>query len=77
MVMGFIRPILISFLLAVPVLWFVTREWMTRKEYVYRIEVGWDIYLLAGGIALLMAMLTVASLSWKAAHTNPVDTLKR
>jgi putative ABC transport system permease protein len=50
------------------------QEWL--GQFTYRISVSSGVFLLAGGEALLVALLTVAYQSLKAAITNPVESLQ-
>jgi putative ABC transport system permease protein len=59
---------------ATPVAWYGMQEWL--GQFTYRISVSSGVFLLAGGEALLVALLTVAYQSLKAAITNPVESLQ-
>lgn len=69
----FLRLILFSFVIAVPVAWYVVREWLS--EFAYRTPVYWWVFLLAGAATVLITILTVSYQSWKAASVNPIGTL--
>lgn len=66
--------ILVAFVLAAPVAWFFMQSWL--QNFAYRIRVEWWVFLLAGGAAILVAMLTICLQSLKAAFMNPVKTLR-
>ena len=70
----FIKLVIIGFVVAVPIAWYIMDQWLA--EFAYRIEIGTGVFLLAGLVALLIAMLTVSGQSIKAAITNPVDSLR-
>lgn len=70
----FLRLVIFGFLLAIPVAWLVTRQWLSN--YAYRIEVGWQYFFIAGLLAILIAFLTVSYQSLRAALTNPVESLR-
>ena len=71
---SFTRPVLVAVLLALPLSYLLAKQWLER--FVYRIELeGW-FFLLAGLLALTIALLTVAFQAAKAALTNPVQSLK-
>ena len=70
---GFLKLIGISFVLAVPVAWYIVNVWLAG--FPYRVAVYWWVFLLAGVITLLITLLTVSYQSWKAATVNPVETL--
>jgi len=70
----FIRWVFIAFIIAVPVAWYVMSLWL--KSFAYRTSLSWWIFLLAGLIALVIALLTVSFQSYKAAVKNPVESLR-
>lgn len=72
----FTALVLIAFGLASILLWFTASKWLT--EFAYRIELleQWDIFLIAGGMALLVAWLTISFQSIKAAIANPITSLR-
>jgi putative ABC transport system permease protein len=61
-------------LIAWPVMYFAMDRWL--ENFAYRIDLAWTSFPLAGGLALLIALITVSYQSVKAAITNPVDALK-
>ena len=46
------------------------------QNYAYRIEISWWVFALSGGVALLIALLTVSTQAIKAALANPVEALR-
>jgi hypothetical protein len=46
------------------------------QNFVYRIEISYWVFLLAGVISLLIAMITVSSQAIKASMANPVESLR-
>jgi putative ABC transport system permease protein len=70
----FTRLVLIAFLLAAPIGWYVMDTWL--QGFAYRIELGAGIFLLAGVIALLISWATVSYQSVKAAIANPIRSLR-
>ncbi len=70
----FIRWVLIANVIAWPVGFFVTNKIL--QMYAYKIDVGVDIYIFSGLLALMVAIVTVSFQAIKTARTNPVDTLK-
>jgi len=71
---GFTRLILIAIVIAVPIAWFAVNSWL--KTFAYRIDISWAIFLVASLSALLIAWITVSYESIKAAHANPVKSLR-
>jgi putative ABC transport system permease protein len=65
---------LIAFVLAVPASWYTMNQWLS--SFTYRIEIGWEIFLISTMSGVLIAMLTVSYHAIKAATINPAETLK-
>ncbi len=70
----FLKGILLANILAWPIAWIVMNNWL--DNFVYKIDLGIWIFVLAGGLVLLIAMLTVSMQSAKAAVSNPVKALR-
>lgn len=70
----FIKLVVIGFVIAVPLAWFSMNKWLA--DFAYRIEIGTEIFLLAGAAAVLIALLTISWQSIKAALMNPVESLR-
>lgn len=70
----FLKLILISFLIAAPVGYFIMQQWL--KEFTYKTNIGFDVFLISGIGIVLIASITVSWQSIKAALTNPVKSLK-
>jgi len=70
----FVKWVGIAFLIAVPVAWFVMDRWL--ENYAYRIGLSWWIFVLAGVLAISIALITVSWQSWRAAMRNPVEALR-
>ncbi len=69
-----IKWIVISLVLAIPLASWIMRGWL--ENFAYHISLDWWIYVLAGGIAVFVSLLTVSVNSWKAATRNPVEVLR-
>lgn len=69
-----VRPVFIAILIAVPLSYFVARNWLS--EFAYRIELSWWFFVAASVLALLVTWATVGLQTLKAANANPVDSLK-
>jgi len=74
LIQDFLILILISLILAIPVAWYTMQKWI--ENYAYRIKINWDIFILAGIIGILIAILTISYQSIRAAYTNPIDKLR-
>ena len=70
----FVILVVISFLIAAPVAWYMMNNWL--QNYTYRITISWEIFLLAGSLAVAIALITVSFQSIKAAIANPVKSLR-
>ncbi len=70
----FTRWVMVSFVIAVPVSYYLVHKWL--ENYAYQTSIAWWIFALAGAIAFIIALATVCWQSWKAASRNPIDALK-
>jgi putative ABC transport system permease protein len=50
------------------------RGWLSTFEY--RVDIGWQVFAIAGGISLLIALLTISYQTIKTAMAQPAETLK-
>jgi len=64
----------ISIIIACPIAWYAMNKWL--QNFAYRIDIGWWVFVLAGTIAFLIALLTVSFQSYRAAGKNPVEALR-
>ncbi|MFT3823418.1 MAG: ABC transporter permease [Chitinophagaceae bacterium] len=64
----------IAIVVACPLTWWVMSQWL--QQFAYRTGLSWWIFVLAGVLALLIAMITICVQSVKAAIANPVDALR-
>lgn len=70
----FAKLVVIAVAIASPVAWFAMNQWL--RGYQYRITISWWIFLLAGILALFIALATISFQSIKAALANPVRSLR-
>jgi hypothetical protein len=70
----FLKLVVISFLIGAPLAGLLMRKWL--EGFAYKIGLSWWIFALAGGAALLVALLAVGFQAFKAALANPVETLR-
>ena len=70
----FIKMVAIASLIAFPIAWWAMNKWL--QDFAYRINLSWWIFLVSGGIALLIALITVSFQAIKAAIANPVKSLR-
>ncbi|MDZ4713961.1 MAG: ABC transporter permease [Cytophagales bacterium] len=71
----FTKLVGISLVLAMPVAWWMMDAWL--QGFAYRISISADIFVIAGLMAIGIALLTVSYQSIKAAIVNPVQSLRR
>jgi len=64
----------IAALVAFPVAWWAMYNWL--DTFAYRTEISWWIFLLAGAVAFVIALLTVSIQTIRAALANPVKSLR-
>ncbi len=70
----FLVLIVLAIAIASTPAWYFMNNWL--QNYSYRIEMGWRIIGIAGGISLLIAFLTISIQAIKAALVNPVKNLR-
>lgn len=70
----FIRLVIIAIVIASPVAWLAMKKWL--DDFAYRTEINWWIFLIAGIIAVGIALITVSFQAIKAALANPVKSLR-
>ncbi len=66
--------IAISFVLSVPIAWFLMDAWL--DNFIYRVGVGSGVIAIAGGSVALVTLITVGFDTYKAASSNPVKVLR-
>lgn len=71
---NFLKLVAVAFVIAVPVIWYLMREWLAG--YAYRIPLSWTIFLTAGVLVGAVAVLTVLWQLLKAIHADPIASLK-
>lgn len=71
---GFVKWIIIAFVIATPLAYYAMTKWL--ENFAYKTALSWWIFVLAGFVALIVAVLTVSWQSWCAATKNPVESLK-
>lgn len=70
----FLKLVFLAILIAAPLAWYVMHEWL--KDFAYRISIGWQVFLITGVLALLIAFITISSQAIRAALSNPVKSLR-
>jgi putative ABC transport system permease protein len=70
----FLKLVLIAFLIATPVAWFVMGKWL--QDFAYRITISWWVFLASGLAAMGIAFATISYQAIKAALSSPVKSLR-
>jgi putative ABC transport system permease protein len=70
----FVGPVIVAFLLAIPLTWYAMNKWL--QGFAYRIDISWWMFLVAGLLAILIALVTISYQSIKAAVNNPIKSLR-
>lgn len=74
MLRTFSIPMLISFVIAVPISWYIMNDWLSN--FSYRIALSPWIFAAAGFTCFIISLLTVIIQSWRAASENPINNIK-
>lgn len=70
----FLKPVLLAIAIASPIGWYAMDLWL--RDFAYKVEIQWWVFVLAGFITIATALLTVSVQSIKTALMNPVKSLK-
>lgn len=70
----FLKLVGISFVIAAPTAWYFMHKWI--EGFAYRTSIAWWVFLLAGALALFIAVATISFQAIKAALMNPVKSLR-
>ncbi|MBL7742348.1 MAG: ABC transporter permease [Chitinophagaceae bacterium] len=70
----FLKLVMISFVIASPVAWWMMHQWL--RDYPYHVNIQWQVFAFAGLLSFAISVLTVSYQSVKAAVANPVKSLR-
>lgn len=70
----FLKLVCIAAVIAFPLSWWLSTKWLSG--FAYRIDIGAGIFLIAGGITLVITLLAIGFQSLKAAMANPIRSLR-
>jgi putative ABC transport system permease protein len=70
----FLKLVLIAALIAFPIAWWTMNKWL--QSFAFRTNISWWIFILAGLLTVMIALLTVSFQAIKAAVANPVKSLR-
>jgi putative ABC transport system permease protein len=70
----YIKLVALSFIVSFPISYYTMHNWL--QNYAFRTNLNWWIFLAAGLIALLIALITVSVQAWQVAKRNPIQALR-
>jgi putative ABC transport system permease protein len=70
----FVKWVAIAFAIATPIAFYAMHKWL--ENFAYKTSLSWWMFILAGVLAMGIALITVSWQSWKAATKNPVEVLR-
>ena len=70
----FVKLVIVAFVVATPVAWWFMNKWL--QDFAFRIDLNWGVFAITGGIALVIALVTLSFQTIRAATTNPVNSLR-
>lgn len=70
----FLKWVALAYVIACPIAWYIMNSWL--ENFAYKTTLSWWIFVLAGVLALGVALLTVSWQSWRVATRNPVEALR-
>jgi ABC-type antimicrobial peptide transport system permease subunit len=70
----FVLLVVLANVIAWPLAYWVVKKWL--ENFAYRTDIGFLAFALSGGLALIIALLTVGLQSLKTATANPVESLR-
>jgi putative ABC transport system permease protein len=70
----FVKLIVVALLLAVPAGWYFMNNWL--QDFAYRIDIAWWVFAVAGGLALLIAIITISLQALRTVTDSPVKSLR-
>lgn len=71
---NFLRWLAIAFIISTPIAWLSMHKWL--ENFAYKTNLDWWVFAMAGLVTLVVTMLTVSWLSWRAATMNPIEALR-
>ncbi|HTE34424.1 MAG TPA: FtsX-like permease family protein, partial [Chryseolinea sp.] len=70
----FLKLVVVAIVLAIPVAYYIMNEWLGK--FIFRTKLGLTVFVISGGISLLVALVAIIYNTIKAASANPAITLK-
>ncbi|MBL0740405.1 ABC transporter permease [Chryseolinea lacunae] len=72
--LNFVKLVFISIVIAAPLAWYMMKHWL--EDFTYRIEITWDVFVLGGVMAVMIALVTISYQSIRAGMAKPVNGLR-
>jgi putative ABC transport system permease protein len=66
--------VVIALLIATPLAWWAMNSWVSN--FAYRVRIEWWLFIIAGGIAVFIALITISFQAIRAALIKPVKSLR-
>lgn len=70
----FLKLVILSLFISIPLAWYVSNKWL--ENYPYRIQINWQMFMIAALLVIVIALVTVSYQAIKAAIANPVKSLR-
>jgi putative ABC transport system permease protein len=70
----FVKLVVVAIVIATPIAWYLMKAWL--QDFAYKINLDWGVFVIAGLIAIAIALVTISFQSIKAAIANPVKSLR-
>jgi putative ABC transport system permease protein len=70
----FLKLVIIAIVIATPIAWLAMNKWL--EGFAYRINITWGVFVFAGFLATIIALLTISFQAITAAVANPVESLR-
>jgi putative ABC transport system permease protein len=71
---NFVKLVLISIVIAAPIAWYMMNQWL--QDFKFKTEITWDVFIVSGLTAILIALLTISYQSLRAGMMKPVEGLR-
>jgi len=70
----FFKWVIVAGLVACPLAWYAMNEWL--QQFAHQVEIGYIVFFMAAGVALIISLITISTQSIKAATANPIKSLR-
>ncbi|SKB46672.1 duplicated orphan permease [Sphingobacterium nematocida] len=70
----FLKLVILAILIASPIAWWLMNKWL--DSFVHRVDISLGTFIMAGALAVALALITISTLAIRAALSNPVKTLR-